>query len=462
MKKHYMWKRILILLCSIGLVMGTWISEDTNVHAVNFPTITASFDPTDESVIVEGVTDLTPGGPYLTCLEGYLNYDKERVETFCYGPPGKAYDIPEKEAYIFNWKDHEFVLPCSGEYTFTCYITVTYWDNVNFKEVKEKGPKTSIKIYLNKEDESTNWGPGLPNTTIETYDLEQIKGKDKTIEINEPEYSWNIKGTDIIEVPDANISLKIVTNPDPYSYGNVQEFFGMTLAYMLGIEHHGPFGFTAHLRYNMGPDYVGKFAHLFYVVGDGTFVYMGSSLVEPDGYAIFPFDHASDYIIAVTDEPYTGQELNPKVEPEVVPEVDESDNAGDGGNAAEDSGTESNVEKPGDAGDAGSETSGNEAGEGSGASDSGNEGAEGNDNLASEDENDGVDDGVGNSDTDVTNNSASGKDNGSSSIGIIGGADGPTAVFVAGNIGSVLPWVIGSIAVIGVIIALIVILKKKK
>lgn len=455
MKKHYMWKRILILLCSIGLVMGTWTNEETNVHAVNFPTITASFDPTDESVIVEGVTDLTPGGPYLTCLEGYLNYDKERVETFCYGPPGKAYDIPEKEAYIFNWKDHEFVLPCSGEYTFTCYITVTYWDNVNFKEVKEKGPKTSIKIYLNKEDESTNWGPGLPNTTIETYDLEQIKGKDKTIEINEPEYSWNIKGTDIIEVPDANISLKIVTNPEPYSYGNVQEFFGMTLAYMLGIEHHGPFGFTATLRYNMGPDYVGKFAHLFYVVGDGTFVYMGSSLVEAEGYAIFPFDHASDYIIAVTDEPYTGQELNPKAEPE----VEESDNGSEGGNAAEDSGTGANVEKPGDAESA---TSGNEAGEGSDASGSGNESAEGNDNLAGEDGNDGVVDGVGNDDTDVTNNSASGNDNGSSSIGIIGGADGPTAVFVAGNIGSVLPWVIGGIAVIGVIIALIIILKKKK
>lgn len=49
--------------------------------------------------------------------------------------------------------------------------------------VEEKGPKTTINITLHKKDESTNWGPGLPNTTVEDYDLGQIKGKDKTIKV---------------------------------------------------------------------------------------------------------------------------------------------------------------------------------------------------------------------------------------------------------------------------------------
>lgn len=436
MKSHRILQKITLLLCILSLTAGTWLGATCELNAVDFPTITVTFDPTDESVIVEGVQDLSPDGPYNYSLEGYLNYDKERVETFCYGPRARAYDIPEKMAYIFNWKDHEFILPCSGEYKFTCYMTALYWDNDKQKEVKEKGPKTTITITLTKQDESTNWGPGLPNTTIETYTLKEIMGKNKTIEINEPEYSWNIHGTEIIEVPDANISLKVVTNPDPYSYGNVQEFFGSTLAYMLGIEHHGPFGFTAHLKYNMGADYIGKFAHLFYVVGDGTFVYMGSALVEADGYVVFPFDHASEYIIAVTDEEYTGQELNPKVEEPVVdePTVEESE-----------------VDSP--------EMDDTAAGEGADVQKDESIG----DNVATDDktENSGSDVMAENNPDTNTDMTGQEKED-ATSIGIIGGADGPTAIFVAGSIGSVWLWVIIGIIAVAALVTVVILLKKKK
>ena len=105
MKKASILKRASVFLCYLCLVISTFMVANTDAHAIDFPTITVSFDPTDESVIIEGVKDLTPGGPYLTSLEGYLNYGKERVETFCYGPQGKAYDIPEVMGYILNWKD---------------------------------------------------------------------------------------------------------------------------------------------------------------------------------------------------------------------------------------------------------------------------------------------------------------------------------------------------------------------
>lgn len=122
--------------------------------------------------------------------------------------------------------------------------------------VEENGPKQTITITLTKKDESTNWGPGLPNTTVETYDLGQIQGKDKIILIEENGYTWTIHGTDIESVPDANLSLAITQNPQIFVSNGVDEFFGDTIAYK--------------------------------------------------------FTHASDYIIAVTDVEYTGQELNPK------------------------------------------------------------------------------------------------------------------------------------------------------
>lgn len=122
--------------------------------------------------------------------------------------------------------------------------------------VEENGPKQTITITLTKKDESTNWGPGLPNTTVETYDLGQIQGKDKIILIEENGYTWTIHGTDIESVPDANLSLAITQNPQIFVSNGVDEFFGDTIA--------------------------------------------------------SKFTHASDYIIAVTDVEYTGQELNPK------------------------------------------------------------------------------------------------------------------------------------------------------
>ena len=442
MKKQRRLKKILLFFCSICLVVSTWIGQETKVHAVDFPSITVSFDPADESVIVEGVKDLTPDGPYNYSLEGYLNYQGERIETFCYGPRAKAYDIPEKMAYIFNWKDIEFILPCSGEYKFTCYMTALYWDPNTQKEVKEKGPKTTIDITLHKVDESTNWGPGLPNTTVETYDLEQIQGKDKTLVIEEPDYSWNIYGKDIEKIPDANLSLKVVTNPEEFAYGGVPEFFGNTLIYKIGIEHDGEFGFTAMLRYNIGTEQIGRFAHLFYVVGDGTFEYLCSTLVDENGYALFPFSHASEYIIAVTDEEYTGQDLNPKVEkpvveapeitPETEPEVDSNSNLNKDSEASPDATPAVTPEVS----------------------------PENNDETWPDNEDEGREEST-------TSTDSSGSDEGSAntgaSIGIIGGADGPTAIFVAGSFGGV--WLlvaIGVVLVAAITVVVILLLKKKK
>lgn len=303
-------------IVTLALLLATILSPKLEAEAVDFPGINVTFDPADESVIVDSIPANGANGVEYQ-LEGYLNYEKERIETFCYAPNVRPYDVPAKQAYVFNWGgDAEFLLPCTGEYKFTTYLTARYID-AQGNGVEEKGPKTTINITLHKKDESTNWGPGLPNTTVEDYDLGQIKGKDKTIKVEEPDYTWTINGKDILTVPEGNISLKITPNPEGFSDTGVEDFFGDTELLKFNIEHSGEFGFTAVLDYKLGQQYAGKFANLFYVIGDGTFEYMGHAVVTEEGVGTFRFSHASDYILAILEEEYTGQPLTTP-EPEVT------------------------------------------------------------------------------------------------------------------------------------------------
>lgn len=312
MNKLKLKKKLQLYLLFISFLLAGFIGGKMETHAATFPAITLTFDATDQSVIVEGIPAYDSTGSVQYELNGYMNYQDERVETFCYAPAVYPHHIADKQAYIFNWTDTEFLLPCSGDYQFTAYVTAIY--SSGGQMVEENGPKQTITITLTKKDESTNWGPGLPNTTVETYDLGQMQGKDKTILIEEDGYTWTINGMDINTVPDANLSLAITQDPENFAMLGVDNFFGNTLASKFSIEHSGDFGFTAILDYFLGTEYSSKYANLFYVIGDGTFEFMESVLVDEKGFASYKFTHASDYIIAVTDVEYTGQELNPKPE----------------------------------------------------------------------------------------------------------------------------------------------------
>ena len=321
MKQQKISKTLCLQLLSIVILLTGFLGTKIEAHAVTLPNITLTFDSTDQSVILAGCPAYDPTGTVQYELNGYLNYGDERVETFCYAPSVYPHHVPEAQAYIFNWTDTEFILPCSGEYQFTAYVKAYYFV-ADGTAVSETGPKQTITITLNKKDESNNWGPGLPNTTVETYDLEQIQGKDKTIRIEEDGYTWTINGMDIANIPDKNLPLAITKNPENLDTQNISLFFGNTVASTFSIEYSGDFGFISTLDYYLGLEYAGKYANLFYVKSDDTFEFMEGILVDEAGFASYTFTHASDYIIAVTDVEYTGQELNPKPEePATEPET---------------------------------------------------------------------------------------------------------------------------------------------
>ena len=343
MRKEKVIKFVSLYLLSFIIIFTGFLSMKIEAHAVTLPNFSLTFDGTDQSVILAGCPAYDPTGTVQFELNGYLNYQDERVETFCYAPSVYPHHIPEAQAYIFNWADIEFILPCSGEYQFTAYVKAHYFA-ADGTAVTETGPKQTITISLTKKDESTNWGPGLQNTTVETYDLEQIQGKDKTITIEEDGYTWTINGKDIETIPEQNLSLAITKNPDTLDEQSVSVFFGNTVASQFSIEYSGDFGFISILDYYLGPEFTGKHANLFYAKSDGTFEFMEDVLVDEAGYASYYFSHASDYVIAVTDVEYTGQELNPKpVEPIVEPENPETEDTSSATTEAETESPEADV-----------------------------------------------------------------------------------------------------------------------
>lgn len=305
-----------LFIIAIFIFSFFWFSMDT--QAVSYPNLTLEFEEADQSVIVAGVPAYDSTGATRYEIQGNLKYGEEKVESFTYAPEVMPYHIPEKQAYIFNWADAEFLLPCSGEYVFTAWVVARDANN-GFAKIGTS-PAVSITFTYIKADESTNWGPGLPNTTVEAYDIGEIQGKDQTIVIEEEGYIWTIAGTDVEVVPEENISLKITENPENLNGQDVEAFFGETIAAKFAIDYSGEFGFKAVLDYMLGMQYADQYANLFYVAGEGVFEYVEGVVVDENGIASFAFTHASDYVIAVTDEPYTGQELNPKEEESVAEE----------------------------------------------------------------------------------------------------------------------------------------------
>ena len=73
------------------------------------------------------------------------------------------------------------------------------------------------------------------------------------------------------------------------------------------LEHDGPFGFMAELEIALNPEDCGRYANLFYFDSEAeTLDYICSAIIDENGYARFSMEHASSYVIIISDYPITG------------------------------------------------------------------------------------------------------------------------------------------------------------
>ena len=72
------------------------------------------------------------------------------------------------------------------------------------------------------------------------------------------------------------------------------------------LAHDGPFGFSAELVIALNPEDCGRYANLFYFDSDAEKLdFICASLIDEKGYARFSMEHASSYVIIISDYPMT-------------------------------------------------------------------------------------------------------------------------------------------------------------
>ena len=141
--------------------------------------------------------------------------------------------------------------------------------------------------------------------------LQEYAGKNAKLELKLSETAkWVIDASTIDAEKVQDIDLGIVRDADGIPAETLDAFMEnpklseATLAEQISLRHDGPFGFSADLYLLVGEEYQGKYANLFYYNPETKALeFVAAKEVGEDGYAAFPFVHASDYAVIVDRAP---------------------------------------------------------------------------------------------------------------------------------------------------------------
>lgn len=153
------------------------------------------------------------------------------------------------------------------------------------------------------------------DTTVKQDVFEAVKGKDidLTFDLGNG-IQWDIQGKDIPASMDDSqlhgIDLSLSMNSDSIP-AELLNTLPDTEKVQLSLAYDGSFGFTATLRLPLGEKNSGKFANLFYhnpVTNQLELQAVG--VVDKSGTVGFPFTHASDYVVVMSDTAMLGDAIN--------------------------------------------------------------------------------------------------------------------------------------------------------
>lgn len=142
------------------------------------------------------------------------------------------------------------------------------------------------------------------NSILYTQTLEQIREQRRkvTLEMGNG-VTWKIDGAAMSDEPlqDINFGVEIGRSNIPKAKRDAltegENYIELSLA------HSGRFGFTAVLSISLENAEPGQYANLFYYQEEtGEFQFMCASLIGSTKTASFEFEHASDYVIIISDD----------------------------------------------------------------------------------------------------------------------------------------------------------------
>ncbi len=159
-------------------------------------------------------------------------------------------------------------------------------------------------------------------TTVPKSVLEAIKGKDIDLVLAVGGGTWTINGKDIEngDLKDVDLSVNKSLNLLPASI--VDKLRGGNQAIQLHLYFSGKFRFKATFSFDAGSSNSGKHANLFYYnPTTKQFEYVSSGKIGSDGKVGLDFDHASDYVVVISDEIMTVPASEPSNEPAENPKT---------------------------------------------------------------------------------------------------------------------------------------------
>ena len=164
--------------------------------------------------------------------------------------------------------------------------------------------------------------------------LEAAKGKDIAIELKMGmgveggfQYTWTIKGS-TIEDDFKSINLGVAADKNAIPQQIVQKLAGTNPIQQLTLEHSGKFGFEASLSINVGSQHAGRYGNLFYF-NNGKMEFMNTAKVDQEGNVALGFNHASDYVVVMSDEEMSQASVPEDLQPDNKETEEDTDKDGD-------------------------------------------------------------------------------------------------------------------------------------
>ena len=191
-----------------------------------------------------------------------------------------------------------------GEKTATCTVTVEkpYTPPPYIPPSKTPSQQAIDKIEDAKEGSTVKITLRTGQTKLDKEVFEELAGRDVTLEISLPGgVTWTVNGEDIPKTSDlTDLDMGVSPNTSTIPVDLINAITGEIGTVQLTLKHDGPFGFTMTLTAPVGKENEGLWANLYHYDEDaGEMVYQTAALVDEDGNAALPFDHASQYAIVL-------------------------------------------------------------------------------------------------------------------------------------------------------------------
>ncbi len=187
----------------------------------------------------------------------------------------------------------------------------------------EQIPETQFSVEEAAEEAQELTAYAKPSVTIDMHDTTVLTGEkiemlkeqklDLVLDMGN-QMKWTIDADTVRSEARSAVDMGVSMVKGVISQELITAVAGERNYYEISLAHDGEFGFTAVLQIALNAEDIGRYANLFYYSPElQELQYVCSSIIDENAEAVFSFEHASDYLIIISDQPMTpGEEKLPE------------------------------------------------------------------------------------------------------------------------------------------------------